>query len=124
MGEKGWKALIPFYNLYILTKRVSNGKYFISLLSLTIAALVCSTVLNILSGLNITGVAVTLVNVLSSGISIAAFVIEILLLHKVSKAFGHGGGFTVGLVFLTFIFELILAFGSSQYIGCQDNAEK
>lgn len=38
-------------------------------------------------------------------------------MHKLSKAFGHGIGFTLGLIFLSPIFMLILGFGNSQYIG-------
>ena len=42
-------------------------------------------------------------------------VIGIIITHGLSKAFGHGAGFTLGLIFLSLIFLLILAFGSSQY---------
>ena len=49
--------------------------------------------------------------------SVAGLVIGIMGLHKVSKAFGHGAGFTLGLIFLNPIFLLILGFGSSQYMG-------
>ena len=41
-------------------------------------------------------------------------------LYKLSKAFGHGVGFTVGLFFLRPIFLLILGFGGSVYLGKQD----
>jgi hypothetical protein len=34
-----------------------------------------------------------------------------------SKSFGHGVGFTLGLIFLSVIFYYILAFGSSTYRG-------
>ena len=39
----------------------------------------------------------------------------IIITHKTSEAFGHGVGFTLGLIFLPLIFWPILAFGSSQY---------
>ena len=44
-------------------------------------------------------------------------VIVIIVLHHLSMSFGHGGWFTVGLVFLSWIFMMILAFGSSRYVG-------
>lgn len=44
-------------------------------------------------------------------------VISIMLYFKLSKAFGHGVGFGFGLLFLYPIFLLILAFGSSEYVG-------
>jgi len=37
--------------------------------------------------------------------------------HGLSKSFGKGAGFTVGLVLLGFIFVPILGFGRAQYIG-------
>ncbi len=44
----------------------------------------------------------------------------IILLFDLSKLFGHGGGFTVGLVLLPIIFLPILAFGDSVYQGPQE----
>jgi hypothetical protein len=44
-------------------------------------------------------------------------VILIIVLFNLSQSFGHGGGFTVGLIFLPWIFLAILAWGSSQYVG-------
>jgi hypothetical protein len=44
-------------------------------------------------------------------------VIGIILLNDLSTSFGHGIGFTLGLIFLSPIFILILAFGGSQYRG-------
>lgn len=41
----------------------------------------------------------------------------IIAMHGLSRSFGHGGWFTVGLIFLPFIFFPILAFGSSRYSG-------
>ncbi|MCC6629269.1 MAG: signal peptidase I [Chloroflexi bacterium] len=45
------------------------------------------------------------------------FVILIIMCNDLSKAYGHGVGFTLGLIFLSFIFIPILGFGPSQYIG-------
>lgn len=50
-------------------------------------------------------------------IPIVNIVIQIIMCVKLSKAFGHGGGFACGLIFLNTIFIYILAFGSSEYIG-------
>jgi Family of unknown function (DUF5684) len=44
-------------------------------------------------------------------------VIAIIVLNDLSKSFGHGVGFTLGLLFLSLIFLYILAFGSSTYRG-------
>jgi hypothetical protein len=50
-------------------------------------------------------------------IPIVNVVVGIVVMNDLSKSFGHGVGFTLGLIFLPFIFYLILAFGSSQYRG-------
>ncbi len=50
-------------------------------------------------------------------ISIVNIVIIIMVLNGLSKSFGKDSGFTVGLLFLSFIFYPILAFGSAKYIG-------
>ena len=44
-------------------------------------------------------------------------VIYIIMMNDLSKSFGHGVGFTLGLLFLSIIFVYILAFGSSTYRG-------
>lgn len=45
------------------------------------------------------------------------FIVMIMAIHSLSKSFGHGIGFTLGLIFLSPIFLLILGFGSSRYVG-------
>ncbi len=45
------------------------------------------------------------------------FIIVIILINDLAKVFGKGPGFTVGLLFLPFIFYPILAFGSATYQG-------
>ena len=46
---------------------------------------------------------------------IVVAVISIIQYFKLSKAFGHGVGFAIGLILLNPIFMLILGFGSSTY---------
>ena len=55
--------------------------------------------------------------VISAITGIASIVITVASQYKLSKSFGHGVGYTIGLIFLNPIFTLILAFGSSQYQG-------
>jgi hypothetical protein len=45
------------------------------------------------------------------------FFMALYVIHLLSKSFGQGIGFTLGLIFLSFIFYPILGFGSSKYIG-------
>ena len=50
-------------------------------------------------------------------IPIVNFVISIIVYHRLSKSYGFDIGFTIGLIFLPFIFFPILGFGNAQYIG-------
>ena len=51
------------------------------------------------------------------------FVVGIMMLFKLAKAFGQGTGFGFGLLFLNTIFILILGFGSAEYVGPQVSAK-
>lgn len=44
-------------------------------------------------------------------------IISIILCFKLAQVFGHGVGFGFGLLFLSPIFLMILAFDSSEYVG-------
>jgi len=50
-------------------------------------------------------------------VPIVNLVILIIVLNDLSKSFGHGVGFTLGLIFLSFIFYPILGFVDSRYLG-------
>jgi len=50
-------------------------------------------------------------------IPIVNIVVAIMIWHGVSTNFGKGVGFTLGLVFLSFIFIPILAWGDAEYLG-------
>lgn len=50
-------------------------------------------------------------------IPIVNIIIMIMVLNDLSKSFGKGAGFTLGLIFLSIIFWCILAFGPAQYLG-------
>jgi len=50
-------------------------------------------------------------------IPVVNIVIWVIVLNDLSKSFGKGVGFTLGLIFLPYIFMLILGFGSAPYMG-------
>jgi hypothetical protein len=50
-------------------------------------------------------------------IPIVNFIILIIVYYDLSRSFGHGVGFTIGLIFLSIIFLFILGLGSSTYRG-------
>ncbi len=50
-------------------------------------------------------------------VPVVNFVIAIIVLIDMAKAFGKGTGFAMGMLFLSFIFFPILGFGGARYIG-------
>ena len=90
--EAGWKSLIPIYNYYILCK--ITGVSFWLLVFFIILLII--PIINLISLLFILG--------------------HILVInYRLSKVFGHGFLFFLGLLFFNPIFLLILGFGSSKY---------
>lgn len=108
-GEKGWKSLIPFYNIYILFKIAGRSfwKYFGLAVGLGIAEGIADAVAST--------VVATIFGIATLVLAIYVIIELVKMYHGLSTKFGHGAGFTVGLVFLNTIFMLILGFGSSQY---------
>ena len=48
-------------------------------------------------------------------IPVVNLVIAIMIYNAISQAFGKGPGFTVGMIFLPFVFWPLLAFGDAKY---------
>ena len=94
-GEAGWKSLIPIYNMVVLYKIIGLSPW---LLLIYLAGII-----------PVVGY-------------IATLVLSIISMVKLGQAFGKGAGFIVGLVFLTPIFQMILGFGSAEYVGPQSNS--
>ena len=89
-----------------------------------IALLLVSVILMVVSGnSNITQMSQLTSSpmmIIATVLELVAFVIAIIQQVKLSKVFGHGIGFALGLIFLSPFFRLILGFGSSQYVGLQE----
>ena len=126
LGIEGWKCLIPFYNAYVLFKKIySTPAFFVSLVASVV--MICSTVSLAttafagLAGLldifgtfrEITVGSVLIPIILIIIAAIVLLVLEVMLNIKLSKVFGKSGAFAVGLIFLTPIFLGILAFDSN-----------
>lgn len=86
-GEDGWKAIIPFYNWYILAKITGTPIWAF--------VLICIPCVN----------------------GIGWLIFQIISSLKLAKSFGKETGFGVGLMFLNTIFLPILAFGKAEYKG-------
>jgi len=53
-------------------------------------------------------------------IPIVNIIVGIMILHGISKGFGKGGWYTVGLIFFRVIFLAILGFGPAVYTGSKE----
>ena len=93
MGRKWWEAIIPFYNLYVLSEKTfGNGWWFLLMF-------------------------VSFIPVIGGVLGILFSIIWSL---RLGKSFGQSTGFCVGLILLAPIFTLILGFGDAQYSPLKD----
>lgn len=106
MGEKGWKAFIPYYSDYILYSKIWNTKMFwiVTILSIAGSLLTRTTI-------------PAAFMLIGAAFNIAFIVLHIRSLGRLSRAFGHGKAFAAGLFFFNTVFSLILALGNSEYKG-------
>ncbi len=127
MGVPGWKAIVPYYNLWVLIDTLRKPKSWFWILILgQIFCTVCYGVLLfwlvIFAGdmtadgntIN-TLIPLLVICLLMFAVAIVMLVYSVRLYHALSRAFGHDVGFTLGLILLPMIFQLILAFGPDKF---------
>lgn len=123
-GEKGWKILIPIYDVYILFKICGLKNWFWAMFGVII-------VTSIMMGINMppyiedtygyhidpntdfTQYPTFIVAAIFS--CVTSIVATVAISIRLAKAFGKGIGYTLGLIFLPNIFTLILGFGKAKY---------
>ena len=93
-GEKGWKSIIPIYNIVILYR---------------------------ISGVSPWLILVFLASIIPFVGWIAILIVHIYQINSLAKSFGKDIGYTIGLLFLGPIFYMILGFGDSKYVGTPYN---
>ena len=88
-GKPGWASIVPIYNVIVMFQIIGLNPWLLLLYLIPVVNFV------------------------------VAIVFSIMQASRLSKAFGKGTGFTLGLFFLNPIFLLMLGFGDSKYIGIQ-----
>ena len=125
-GQHGWAAIVPFYSSYTRFKISGKKNLFWAALAIELLTyglvvyMVVTAVGVILVGGDETQLAIKIVLalLLMIALAIAELVLTILMWIGFSKAFGHGGGFAVGLIFLAPIFLMVLAFNpQTKFVG-------
>lgn len=109
-GESGWKSIIPIYNSYVQYKITWKPMWFWIIF-------VVSIIYGATNGIIQGGSTSVIVSVIELITAIAYCVIQIISYVKLSRSFGHGIGFALGLIFLYPMFILILGYGKSEYKG-------
>jgi CDP-diglyceride synthetase len=99
-GEKGWKAIIPFYNMAILYKISGMSPYLVFVYL---------------------GLLVPFVNII---VAAAIGVMSLYQVINLSKAFNKSTGFTVAIILVPFVAYLMLGFGKSEYIGFGEKVQE
>lgn len=108
-GEEGWKGLIPIYGEYLIFKHIWSTKVFWGSLVAFVACMASAV-----------SVVITLHNADANMVALASFVvtaatciyIDLKASYRLAKSFGHGIGYTLGLVFFKPVFYMVL--GASQ----------
>lgn len=125
-GIKGWKSLIPIYNLYCAFKMIGLSPWWIlwDLLASTAFGIAITVALDDRAANYFNSISSELPeDVIKNGWVIVTMIIAIIVslyvqirfAARLAKAFGKSTGFAVGLFFLQPIFLLILGFGAAKY---------
>ena len=109
-NEKGWKSLIPFYNIYLVYKIFWKTKYLILLL---IISFVCVLPIYFIYSRE-------LFELLIFILTLNLLYHQIILSIRISRSFGKNIFWSLGIIFLPYVFIVILGFNKSKYIKFEE----
>lgn len=112
-GEKGWKALIPFYSDYVQYKIVWDGRIYLALLAGSVGGPIVGAIFGLISPVLGSIISVIISVIVAGANAVAGMILD----FKYARAFGQNDYFAVGLYFLNNVFSAILAFGQCKYQG-------
>ena len=105
-GDSGWKGFIPVLNGYTQLK-LTWGKWAFWAMILVGVAEAC--VRYFIPAFSYT-------EYILLGLVVLGGILNIIANYKLAKSFGHGIGYTIGLIFFNTIFSLIIGIGASEFI--------
>ena len=97
-GEKGWKALIPVYNVYTLCQLTGVNPWWLVIVF-------------------VAGVLSDLFPLLSMIGSLASLYFSVLLAISTARSYQKEDAYAIGLLFFPPVFYMILGFGKNEYLG-------
>ena len=109
-NEKGWKALIPIYNFYFLYKIFWKPKYFVLLL---IMSFVGAFVINFIYNQELFELLIFIA-------TLVFLYHQIILSIRISRSFGKNIFWSLGIIYLPYLFTVILGFNKSKYIKFEE----
>jgi hypothetical protein len=118
MGEPGWKCIVPFYSNWVLIERLRKPRswfWIMTLCGLIICVLYVMLLVRIIGCPEEMPAGTILLILVILAVAVVSLVYGIKITHALSKAFGQGTGFTVGMILLPVVFYPVLAFGSYQF---------
>ena len=107
MGLAGWKALIPFYNNYLIASKCAEYPQFFWVYAV-------ASVVQVLAALGLGGAFSVGLEHWARVIAIGA---ELYLLVELAYCFGKRWGTGLGLWLAEFVFAPLLGFGEARYLG-------
>ena len=116
-GQKGWKALIPFYSDYINYKIAWDGRIYLAIIIGQVAAAILSAICGLISAGFGAFVSIVCNTIVMGAGAIAGMILQ----FKMARAFGRNDYFAIGLYLLGSVFTALLAFGDSEYKGVPQN---
>ena len=116
-GRPGWHAIIPFLSQYTQANIGGNTKNFVIMLIASLVGGLFAGAGVVLKMADVSSTVSTLLLLTNLPASVVAVVMYVKILNNLSKAFGKGSGFTVGMLLLPMIFFPILGLGGATYDG-------
>ena len=112
-GQPGWASIVPIYNLFVMMDIIRKPRsWAVIILALGVFGSMLTAMQPAAGSDQDPNLIISLIQIVVSFVSIYY---SVRLLRELARVFGQGVGFTLGLLFLPFIFYPILAFGGSQY---------
>jgi len=112
-GQPGWASIVPIYNLFVMMDIIRKPR------SWAVIVLVLGVAGSILTAMQPAAGSEQepnlVISVIQFAVSLVSIYFSVRIVRELARVFGHGVGFTLGLLFLPFIFSPILAFGGSHY---------